>query len=1171
MSLAQPQRTADRLAARDPQVYHPLDRLRGVIRRYVVIEGALSAVLFVSVWFTLGLILDYGLFKVSGWDWVRDGARWVRLVALLAALGVFASILVFRIARRVNKEFSYPALALVLERKFPKQLGDRLITAVEMADVEAMGRFGYSTEMIRATIAEARERVGTVPVEAVFNWKRLWVLGLLAVGLFAGTVTFAAAAHATAVGEVQPYRFGWKFAHVTGIFAERNLALMNTPWPRRAHLELVGFPEGGELNVGRDAPAPRVTARAVKWVIADRDTPDGWRPLLWSDLTAEFVGRKVPELPPEVAAAVPGRTFDGVERLAFDNGVEAAPEVAAFRDSLKRSSTGGVAYEEMQAVFRAVEEKAERPGMGRTLRKLEVPDEVTYRYSGRRTGGGGTLSPQQNSEFAGEIGGLKEDVTFTVRGADYESTPRKIRLIPPPTLRRIGRDQAEPAYLHHTTPQDKGYDALENRLQKVSAKDLSLTGERTVFVVPAGTELTLIAEAYRADDGTIPETDRIVSAHAVPVAGRFPGTVYDADARPTQTPVPLAVSADGGDFRITFAENKVGGASVPRLRNVGGDFAGVATAAGLAAVKKHTDFRLTENVEFKVTFANPFGITTTRSFLIQVVQDQPPSVEFAVDVIRKVGNFYMVTPRARIPFNPDSFVKDDRGLSKVEYTFSYWAEDSDLIRAIRAKYAVRSLLDVPLPGTSYAAALPFRHADNFRVLDKSDDRLTSSVFVSDFAAQNSRLPRNTVADFERLLKEPRDAEAAPPAVRKVELKDPGRDYFDLKELHDLGILKIAASGGDVQTIYRMDLNVQATDNNVDAEGGPRVARNVEPIKLRVVSESDLLIEIGREVETLAAKLDEALTKLAVAKKKFAEAQSQYVALSSRYERARPNQQPDLDAKKQLDFQLTVLTSLALESLQNVERARDTVSGVVREFRRIERECEINRLNDAARAEPKKFADALEALLREGAEGQVGFPRTQGQMTRVHGGLTAMSAAMTDRVKDPGDRTPLPDAVPAALVAEAENSLTELDKELRRIRDQLGEAQSKEKLKKELIQIKEQQARIRREIQGMQEYWVSVINSPDPLLGPIGAVSLGKGESKKLEHKIEWRQYKEDDLIVKVTTSDPSITVTPELKLNFETNTFRFTHEIKAGGKEGTFKVTLTPAVGKPVEVQVIVK
>ena len=86
---------------------------------------------------------------------------------------VLAGILVFRIVRRLTTEFSYPALALVLERRYPKVLGDRLITAVEMADVDESAKYGYSADMIRQTINEARERVGTVDVHAVFNWRRL--------------------------------------------------------------------------------------------------------------------------------------------------------------------------------------------------------------------------------------------------------------------------------------------------------------------------------------------------------------------------------------------------------------------------------------------------------------------------------------------------------------------------------------------------------------------------------------------------------------------------------------------------------------------------------------------------------------------------------------------------------------------------------------------------------------------------------------------------------------------------------------------------------------------------------------------------------------------------------------------------------------------------------------
>ena len=79
-----------RTEARDlaPEVLHPLDQLRGTIRRYVVIEGLLSAAIFVGLWFVLGLLLDFGVFKVATWDWVLDAPWWFRALVPCAAPGL---------------------------------------------------------------------------------------------------------------------------------------------------------------------------------------------------------------------------------------------------------------------------------------------------------------------------------------------------------------------------------------------------------------------------------------------------------------------------------------------------------------------------------------------------------------------------------------------------------------------------------------------------------------------------------------------------------------------------------------------------------------------------------------------------------------------------------------------------------------------------------------------------------------------------------------------------------------------------------------------------------------------------------------------------------------------------------------------------------------------------
>src|SRR6185437_10639720 len=194
----------------DARIVHPLDRLRGAVRKYVVVEGLLTVAIFVSAWFALGLIFDYGLFKVATWDWVLDAPAWLRGAALVVAAALLAGIVIFRIVVRLNKELSYPALALVLERKFPKVLGDRLITAVELADVEHQARYGYSAAMIQRTIDEARDRVGTVPVNDVFNWRRLRRMGALVAVILLGTIVAGYAAFVISTETASPLRFGWR-------------------------------------------------------------------------------------------------------------------------------------------------------------------------------------------------------------------------------------------------------------------------------------------------------------------------------------------------------------------------------------------------------------------------------------------------------------------------------------------------------------------------------------------------------------------------------------------------------------------------------------------------------------------------------------------------------------------------------------------------------------------------------------------------------------------------------------------------------------------------------------------------------------------------------------------------------------------------------------------------
>src|SRR5713101_6997505 len=352
------------------QIAHPLDRLRGYIRWYVVAEGMAVLFLSLAMVFWLGLLADYGAFKAFSVDWVqelgyvgrslllgflfiftlaviqlfrlgwrgREGpaepgplkaarilagslsilavgiplrlarAPWyllllvVPFLVLYVAGWVFIGLLVQNgmhiegliglmvifwmllpagglILARLFAHFGQRSLALVLERRFPQLLGDRLITAVELSKPRAR-QYGYSPVMLQLTINDAAERVHKLPLGDVLNWTRLirhgLALALITVGFYVCAGIGYCAIHRAGVGE-----FMHDFSDTAIIWFQRNILLMDTIWPRRAQLELLDFPDL-EMEIGRDAPPPTLHVRALKWVVADSNrhrAPEGWRAL----------------------------------------------------------------------------------------------------------------------------------------------------------------------------------------------------------------------------------------------------------------------------------------------------------------------------------------------------------------------------------------------------------------------------------------------------------------------------------------------------------------------------------------------------------------------------------------------------------------------------------------------------------------------------------------------------------------------------------------------------------------------------------------------------------------------------------------------------------------------------------------------------------------------------
>ncbi|HEX4607143.1 MAG TPA: hypothetical protein VH092_02975 [Urbifossiella sp.] len=1111
----------------DPEVLNPLDRLRGTIRRYVVIEGLLTAAIFAAAWFAAAVVLDFGVFKVATWDWVLDAPAGLRAASLALGLLGLAAILAFRIARRLTTEFSYPALALVLERRFPAVLGGRLITAVELADVEGHERFGYSRELILQTIREARERVATVPADEVFDWRRLRTLGAVAAGLVAGVVLAGYAAYVLATGSGNPYRFGWRFAHVTAVLAERDLFLMNTPWPRRAYIELVGFP-GDELRIGKDAGEPTVRSRAYRWVIADRAAPTGWRPMTWGDVTPALVGRAVPTLPePAFRAAADGGLPADPAAWPLDQVLAVGLEDAASRAKLSAALTPDeylAVRDSLERMFPALEEQAASPSMGRTLRKLDLPGKVSLVYAGQNKTGDVTLAPLPNQEFTAPVPDLKESVRFVVRAEDFRTAPRDITLVPPPVFVKLTRTEYQPAYLHHAPPAGEGYPALAGLRQAMPERPLSLTGDRTVFPVPAGTELVLTATA---------DTD-LTTAYLLPKVGTLPGATPGSPA-----PVPLAVAPDKRTVTVEFrGDYRFGaGRTFPHI---------YLDADGWVRVEPVTS---TAAVEFDLVVEQADGVKARRPVLVQVVEDAPPIVEVAPDVIRKVGTTYLVTPKAKIPFNPESFVKDDHGLSKVAFDLTYWAEDSDVGRAMRAQLALRPLLYMPGPTTLPGVVAPPFHAVKFRELDKGDTRKTAGFGLRQFAELTGDLRRDTRADFLKRLTAPLEDAGVPHAVKRVELKSPDRDFFDVD------VLKLGVKAGDVQPRYRIDLAVTATDTNYDA--GPKTGTTPEPIRLLIVSEADLLVEINKEEETFAARLDDALAKLAASRRKW-----EYVRNTNAASAPDPANKGGLDAVR----------VRAQDGSQDVAKAKDVVGSIVREYRRIHQECKVNDVTAVTRDRFGMFANRVDRVMGESPPGVTEDERRQiaaGQLNPKMTFPTAEKKLDTVLTTFAAEKW----ADPAA-VSDAAVSLAALELEVTVIRRALGELQTKEKLRAMLASVIEQRKRIRDEMRDWRERVERDLTKKEPELLPLGPIFLTKGETKRFRQGLNWRLFDKDDLTIRAAVNDAEgLTVPPMIRLSFEdvslTNAFEY--EVRAGNKVGDFIITLTPEVGDPVQVRVQVK
>jgi hypothetical protein len=188
-----------------------LDAVRRRIRAYVWLEGLAILIVMLGIAFWLGLAAD----------WSFEPSPAVRRSAIFV-VGCLAAAVCYRyIIRRAFVPISDSSAAILLERSFP-HLRDHVTTAV---DISAPGRLTTShADLVQQTQAAADEAVSNVRIGQLFNRRPLGrALGGAAI-LVLTIVVFAF---------YSPDFFG---------FWLDRIALCEDAWPRRVHLEVVGFP-----------------------------------------------------------------------------------------------------------------------------------------------------------------------------------------------------------------------------------------------------------------------------------------------------------------------------------------------------------------------------------------------------------------------------------------------------------------------------------------------------------------------------------------------------------------------------------------------------------------------------------------------------------------------------------------------------------------------------------------------------------------------------------------------------------------------------------------------------------------------------------------------------------------------------------------------------------------
>lgn len=200
-----------------PKLQTLLSRLRHRVRRYIVWDSLLIVAAAILAAFWIAFLIDYLPVRIGGSEMPRSA----RSVVLAATLGLTAALVWRFLISPLRRELPNDSLALLIERQHPELRGS-LVTAVQLGESPRKGD-AHSATFMKGVFEEAERQVPHVDLDRVFRTAPIRQKLMLVVPLLLAVVIMAVAS---------PSTFARAISRLT--------LWSDSPWPRRAHLEMVG-------------------------------------------------------------------------------------------------------------------------------------------------------------------------------------------------------------------------------------------------------------------------------------------------------------------------------------------------------------------------------------------------------------------------------------------------------------------------------------------------------------------------------------------------------------------------------------------------------------------------------------------------------------------------------------------------------------------------------------------------------------------------------------------------------------------------------------------------------------------------------------------------------------------------------------------------------------------